>query len=181
MNYEQMITYGTGQRGREIWMKVASGEYDHNSLLKDMRETQQKLAAYSKHNAFEGLSKQVQQSMLSDIKQYETFAWRIYMFGKPNRLAIYPGMCGEFAKRLRTDMKYHSARDGAMVRLGEWGCEMENNMLLPERHMLVNHVIAKRQCLKPGCRHKAIHAKHKWIKRVIREEWELTILAKYKY
>lgn len=167
MNGEQIMLHGTGDRGREIWTKIKQGHATHNGILDEMRTTQKALAAYAKYTKMD----QVQKEMVGEIKLLETFAWRIYMFGEPNRFEIKPGMTGEFAKRLRTDRKYHQKRDREMIRFGEAGCQFENNVFSA----------VQRPCLRPDCKHKAIHYAHKAIKREMRLEWEREILSKYKY
>lgn len=167
MNLEDYYTHGLGIRAKEIYRKVAEGTYGHNDLLRDKKDTEMQLALYAKHNKMD----KVQEEMLGEIKLLGTMAWRIYMFGKPNRLAVNPGMGGELARRLRTDLKYHASRDAGMARFGEWGCQAENNKF----------TAFKRPCLKPGCQHKGIKYAHKALKAQMRQEWERDILTRYTY
>ena len=166
MRVDQVINWGiTDPQGRILWSQVQ--HMTHNQLLKMMWEERLLAKGYftgSRHG-HEGL----RLLCLRRASLLETFAWRVYMFGS-EPIGLHPGRMGELRKRQRNDPHYWKYLSEANIRHGTVGCENLSN-LYRKRGV---------RCAKQGCTHNGQKYADKFLKSLMRREWETKILPIYK-
>lgn len=166
-NYDVAMNIGISDpQGRQIWKEV--NHMTHNQILQRLRDEQ-----IMASNAFKGDRVEdaaIKRLVVRRCILLELFAWRIYMFGS-EATAVHPGKTGELRKRQRTDPRYWKKVEVSNTEHGTRGCQQLNNLYRRN----------KIPCAVPRCTHSGQKYADKWLKSIIRQEWEGTIFRKYRY